>query len=371
MPTILFLNKTHPCRFSGAEKVVWEVGTELADHGWDVHYLSPDSDEEPTHRNVTFHHVETPDSFFAEKAAFFLKGIPVYRQVVRRIDPDLVYDNVSPFPFLYAYLADYERLVTKVMAVHGWSAFTTKHHPVTKLGTFAGEQLYRLLDGERLLALSSSTKQRLAERVRTNPDSISVASFGINVESFTYEFSPDGPILSLCELTPRKGIDTLIEAWQWIERTNRHQERSLLIAGDGPARDKLESKAASLGLERVEFKGFVDEAEKLRLLQEAYCYVLPTRMEGLGISNLEAMASGCVVVSTDTYGVKDYIHHGENGVLVLPDNPRELSAALDRTMSAGAQYKRMAQEGRQTVEAEYRLDERVAAERELLEAKIQ
>lgn len=368
MPTILFLSKAPPYRHTGAEQVVWNVGTHLATNGWDVHFLCPEGDAPPDVENVTYHHLSTPDSFFAEKATFFLKGVPAYRRVRSAIQPDLVYDNASPFPFLYAYAADSDRLITKVHAVYGLSAFQNKDHPLTQIGTIIGEQVYRAVDGANVLTISDSTKQRLSSLVRKNAGEITVVTNGVNTDSFDYAFSPDGPVLSLCELTPRKNVEMLLHAWKTVE-TRRSIERELLIAGDGPQREALERLADQLELSTVSFVGYVPESEKLELFKEAFCYVLPTRMEGFGLTNLEAMASGCVVVSTDVPGVRDYIIDGENGYTVASDNKQALAERLVNVLDAPEQQRGIAKSGKQTSER-YDIADAAEAERKVLAKKV-
>lgn len=365
MARILFLNKAPPYRNTGAEQVVWAVGTDLASHGWDVHFMTPDGEGQPDVENVTFHEVSTPDSFFAEKATFFLKGIPVYRRLCKELDPDLIYDNPSPLPFPYAHLSGSERVVAKVHAVYGTSAFNNKHHPLTKIGTLAGEQLYRGMDGDRLLTISKSTKHRLGKRVRRNADEITVVENGIDIERFDYVFNPEGPVVSLCELTPRKNVACLLRAWSRLEDDDLIN-RPLIVAGDGPRRAALEDLATELSLSSVTFRGYITEDEKLQLLSDAFCFVLPTRMEGFGLANLEAMASGCVTVSTNTPGVRDYLTDGTNGQMVPSNDPEVLARTLADIMMNPDAKEPLARKGRDTAE-EHDRKSSLKREREVLE----
>lgn len=369
MKKILFLNKAPPYQNTGAEQVVWEVGQHLAAHSWDVHFLTPDRDGSPDVDNVTFHKVATPDSFFAEKAAFFLKGAPEYLRLRNTLDPDLIYDNASPFPFLYAHLLDRDRLVTKVHAVYGKTAFQNKHHPITKVGTFAGEQLYRVMNGNKLLTVSESTKQRLQKRVRRNPAAITVVENGINVDEFDYRFNPEGPILSLSALTPRKNVASLLRAWSQLEASGE-VDRELVIAGDGPQRKALEDLAADLSLSSMSFRGYVPEDKKPLLLRDAFCYVLPTQMEGFGLTNLEAMASGCVTVSTDTPGVRDYLVDGTNGRMVPPNDPDALAATLSTLLNNSKSQEPLVRHGRETAK-QYDRSKTLDQERKVLEQLLE
>ena len=368
MPRILFLNKAPPYQDSGAEKVIWEVGKHLAEHDWEVHYLCPLNSEGqvPSKRqNIDFHTVDTPDSYLASRVSYFVTGISKYRHLAAELDPDIIYDNASPLMFIYTHLANPERTLTKVHGINGRQAFINKPHIPTKVGTFLGDQLYRLKDGRRILTVSKSTKERLKGRVRKNHDKISVVQNGINVEEFEYQFSPDGPILCLCMLTPRKNVATLLKAWHQLEQQG--VDRELVIAGDGPSRTNLESLARKLGLKQTTFRGYVSKETKRRLLQEAYCYVLPTRLEGLGLSNLEAMASGCAVISTDTYGIKDYLESDENGLMVPTEDPDAVAKAIQRLLSNPELGAELAYAGRETVEQHFRIQDAVERERKILE----
>jgi len=371
MACILFLNKAPPYRSSGAETVIWELGKHLAACDWDVHYLSPlnvDDTEPPATDNITFHNVHTPGSYLAGRVAYFVVGIQKYRQLVKELDPDLIYDNASPLMFPYAHLADADRTVTKVHGINGREAFRNKPHLPTKIGTFLGDQLYRVKDGRRILTVSDSTKERLRGRVKRNHEGITVVRNGIDVSEFDYQFSPEGPVLCLCMLTPRKNVATLLQAWQQLGHDGINRE--LIIAGDGPSRDRLEALADDLDLQQITFKGYVPESEKHRLLQEAYCYVLPTRLEGLGLSNLEAMASGCAIVSTDAYGVRDYLNNGDNGLAVPIENPSALADAIARLLENPTVGEELAEAGRETVERDFRIEDAVERERKVLERFI-
>jgi glycosyltransferase involved in cell wall biosynthesis len=368
MPRILFLTKAPPYRNTGAEQVVWGIGQHLAANGWDVHFLTPGGDNTPDIEDVTFHGVKTPDSFFAEKAAFFLRGASAYLELRSELDPDLVYDNPSPFPFPYAHLLDSDRLVAKVHAVYGLSAFRNKHHPITKIGTLLGEQLYRGMDGRRLLTISESTKHRLGKRVRRNADDIIVVENGIEYERFEYRFNPDGPVLSLCELTPRKNVACLLRAWSRLEADGL-VDRPLVIAGDGPRRTALEELASELSLSSVTFEGHVPEDEKLKLFSDAFCYVLPTQMEGFGLANLEAMASGCITVTTDTPGVRDYLVDGTNGRMVPPNDSQTLAETLADVLAAPNSQEPLAKAGRETAAAHDRTST-LERERHVLERMV-
>ena len=105
-----------------------------------------------------------------------------------------------------------------------------------------------------------------------------------------------------------KRIDLLLEMWESVrERTGGN----LIIIGDGPERVRLESK----NVDGVEFTGFVSEAEKHRLMSEAWLLLHPASWEGWGLVITEAAVRGTPAVGFDVPGVRDAIVDNETGLL--------------------------------------------------------
>jgi glycosyltransferase involved in cell wall biosynthesis len=106
-----------------------------------------------------------------------------------------------------------------------------------------------------------------------------------------------------------------------------------LVAGDGDDKQRLERKAAALGLSRrVVFAGRVPEAEKADHYRLADVFVMPGRQEGFGFVFLEAMASGIPVVASKLDGSREAVLYGELGELADPDDREALKAAICRAL---------------------------------------
>lgn len=102
-------------------------------------------------------------------------------------------------------------------------------------------------------------------------------------------------------LEQRKGIKHLLHAFALLSKS--HPDVSLVIAGDGPDRPKLEALAADLELKQVTFLGYITEKEKVRYLRAADMACYPALWgESFGIVLLEAMATGTVTVAGDNSG---------------------------------------------------------------------
>jgi phosphatidylinositol alpha-mannosyltransferase len=108
-------------------------------------------------------------------------------------------------------------------------------------------------------------------------------------------------IFYLGRLEQRKGVKHLLHAFKLMTET--HPEVTLVIAGDGPDRAKLEQLASELELKNAVFLGFVSEKEKIHYLRTADLYCSPALYgESFGIVLLEAMATGIVTVAGDNPG---------------------------------------------------------------------
>src|SRR5439155_2587042 len=107
-----------------------------------------------------------------------------------------------------------------------------------------------------------------------------------------------------------------------------------LIAGDGDDRARLQSKAASLGLDHhVVFTGYIAEEQKADHYRFADAFVMPGRGEGFGIVYLEAMACGIPVVASKADASREAVLDGQLGVLADPSKPQEIRAAIKEALS--------------------------------------
>jgi len=123
----------------------------------------------------------------------------------------------------------------------------------------------------------------------------------------THEYSPDDAetedvYVTLSRLDWHKDIDGIVEAF------NQLDER-LIVAGDGPERERLERASGN----NIEFVGFVDEAEKQRLLSSAKAFVFNGRDEDFGIAPVEALAAGTPLLGVKEGMTQFQVIDGKNG----------------------------------------------------------
>ena len=145
-----------------------------------------------------------------------------------------------------------------------------------------------------------------------------------------------------------KGHDPLLEALPRVfsNRAGRPDLR-LVVAGDGDDRPRLEQKAAALGLagNRVFFTGFVDEATLAELYRRAALFAMPSRGEGFGLVYLEAMREGKPCIAARDGAAAEIVEDGVTGLLVDPEDPGEISAALACLLDEPELARRMGEAG--------------------------
>lgn len=130
-------------------------------------------------------------------------------------------------------------------------------------------------------------------------------------------------------LLPEKGQEYLVRAFAAV-RTKFLAAR-LLLAGDGPCRQRLESLVRELMLQdAVTFAGFIEEVSQVYAALDVF--VFPSLAEPLGTSLLAAMAWGLPVLAVASGGVPEYVENGNNGLLVVQPQPEQFAAAMRRLL---------------------------------------
>ena len=139
-------------------------------------------------------------------------------------------------------------------------------------------------------------------------------------------------VLCVGRLVPHKGQRVLIDAMALVSRVIPWR---LVIAGTGEQEEHLRTRCSSAGIhERVVFAGALTDNELNAEYSKASVVVLPsistrTGVEGFGIVLLEAMAYGCPLVASAVGGIPEVLEQGNCGLLVEPENPLALAAAVE------------------------------------------
>jgi glycosyltransferase involved in cell wall biosynthesis len=151
-------------------------------------------------------------------------------------------------------------------------------------------------------------------------------------------------LLSVGRLDQQKGQADLLCAVAGV-----HSERPdvrLVVAGDGPERERLEELISALGLQQtVRLLGHRRDVE--HLMDAADLFVFPSHFEGTPFAMLEAMAHGLPVVATAFGGAEEILDDGRTGILVPVGRPDALRAAIIAALAGPQRLARLAAAGRE------------------------
>ena len=190
-------------------------------------------------------------------------------------------------------------------------------------------------------------KKMGAKKVVIIPNGVDLSRFKPKPRSKIKKFT----IVTTSSLIPRNGVDTLIDA---VALLSKDIDWQLLIAGDGPKELSLKAQSLKLKLtNKIKFLGRVNNSKIPQLLAKADIFVRPSRQEGFGVSFLEALAAGVPVIATPVGGILDFIHHKKTGLLVTPDDPKELKDAIELLIQNNNLKRSLVKNGIQLVNKKY------------------
>ena len=203
---------------------------------------------------------------------------------------------------------------------------------------------------DQILPVSSYVKKNLINDYRIPKFKISVIPNGVNTDIFfptPYRSNSDINILYVGRLYKGKGIEFLIDA---VERLIAdHPSLRLIVAGEGKYIKSLKTYIqAKTVCDHIIFLGWKDSWALNKLYNKATVYVMPSIVEGFGLSLLEAMACKCPVIATDSGGSIDIIHHDYNGLLVSYGDTTQLTTAINSLLKNEIKKNKFAHNGFET-----------------------
>jgi glycosyltransferase involved in cell wall biosynthesis len=149
-------------------------------------------------------------------------------------------------------------------------------------------------------------------------------------------------------LERQKGVDVLLEAWKNV--IQNIPEAHLVMAGSGSLLSDVRREVARASLSaHVTVEGQLPHSDVKALIDASSVVVLPSRSEGLGLVIIEAFLRARPVVGTAVGGIPELISDRRNGLLVPPEDPKRLAAALKELLLSPALGLAMGQEGRRDI----------------------
>jgi len=151
----------------------------------------------------------------------------------------------------------------------------------------------------------------------------------VNIDRDEYKKSLGIPenavmLLSIGEMIERKNHEVIIRALGKLQNNNIYY----CIAGKGPLENHLKGLTKELGIDKnVIFLGFRKDIPEL--CNAADISAFPSRIEGLGLAGIEAMAAGVPLISSNVHGILDYVIDGKTGFACNPEDVDGFARAID------------------------------------------
>ncbi len=204
-----------------------------------------------------------------------------------------------------------------------------------------------------LIANSEYTRRAIQVAYRLTPGKLfrcfKCINFDIYEASKLSYHSSEGMVLFVGGNLQRKGLQVLIKAAPLIVK--RRPDIKFYVVGYDNNIPKMQKLCRQLGVEaNFIFLGWLPNDEVRRLYLEADIFAMPSLSEAFGVALLEALASGVPVVATRVGGIPEFIQHGINGLLIEPNNPRELAESILKLLEDVDMAAQLGQQGRITAQ---------------------
>jgi glycosyltransferase involved in cell wall biosynthesis len=193
--------------------------------------------------------------------------------------------------------------------------------------------LMRLMDG--IATVSYTTRRYMINRYHLEPDKIFITTNGLSpcfkilseTERKTPELRGKKYILHISRYSARKNPKTIIQGFaEFIKETGL--DYFLICAGKGWDNAEALKTAERTGIkDRYYAPGFISEAGAVQLLNSAEVFLFPSFAEGFGMPNIEAMACGCPVITSNVFAIPEIVGDAAY-ILTRPDSAGELAQGI-------------------------------------------
>ena len=365
---IAWLGKKSP--FCGNVTYGREITNALLDRDYRVSFLhfSQSQENYEHHRSQSTsesncHEVSLP---FIYKSQVYtiptLKSSKVLLRSLRQLQPDLVHASLtlSPLDFRLPDICE-ELNIPLVATFH--PPFDSKIRNLKSSTQYLTYQLYApfLARYDRTIVFSEIQRDLLiklgvpGDRVAIIPNGVDRQKYAPGYSSFKYQMKAKRLFVYQGRIATEKNIEALLKAWKLAEMGDECQ---LLMVGDGPMRSSLQP---SYGKEHnIIWLGYIDdERQRINILRSADVFILPSLVEGLSISLLEAMSCGVACLATDAGADGEVLEQGAGVVLDTQDVTSQLKTLLPLFRDHPEMTELLGQKARQRVIERYTLQQNI------------
>ncbi|NTV29355.1 MAG: glycosyltransferase family 4 protein [Candidatus Omnitrophica bacterium] len=217
--------------------------------------------------------------------------------------------------------------------------------------------------GRRVIAISRPVVDHLTRDMEVRPEKIVLVPNGIDLNAFRplsdaerqalrdrWGLGREPVVGIVARLSDVKGHAFLIDAVAQVRKV--FPDVKCLIFGDGPLETELKQRVQTLGLkDAVLFYPVINRTSEVLGLLDVF--VMPSLSEGLGLSAMEAMASGLPTVASGVGGLLDLIQDGVTGRLVPPKDPTALALVIQDVLADRVRARDMGEKARFFIATNY------------------
>ncbi|MFW5779159.1 MAG: glycosyltransferase family 4 protein [Coleofasciculus sp.] len=246
------------------------------------------------------------------------KASKVLKQALQQLRPDLVHASLtlSPLDFLLPEICE-DLNLPLVATFH--PPFDGKRRNLKSGTQLVAYQLYApfLAHYDRVIIFSQLQRDLLVRlgvprhKLAVIPNGVDVQKYAPGTSSLKVRFDAQRLFVYQGRIATEKNVEALLKAWK---QSQMGDGCKLLIVGNGPLVPTL--RPFYDRYDGILWLGFVaDEQQRIEILQAADVFILPSLLEGLSLSLLEAMACGLACVATDA-GADGEVLEGGAGIIL-------------------------------------------------------
>ncbi|MBW4558142.1 MAG: glycosyltransferase family 4 protein [Trichormus sp. ATA11-4-KO1] len=314
---IAWIGKKSP--FCGNVTYSREITNALLDRGHQVSFLHFAQEESEPDNWPNFQEVSLP---FIYKSQVYtiptFKATKLLTESLREIKPDIVHASLtlSPLDFVLPEICDQLNLPL-VATFH--TPFAGKGAKLISGTQLLAYQLYAPFLGnyDRVIVFSQIQRELLARlgvregKIAVIPNGVDASKYSPGASTVKAEFKAERLFVYQGRIAPEKNVEALLRAWK---QSQMRAGSKLLVVGDGALKASLEPFYSSES--GIIWLGFVaEENRRIEILRGADVFILPSLVEGLSLSLLEAMASGIACLATDVGADGEVLEKGAGIVL--------------------------------------------------------
>ena len=218
------------------------------------------------------------------------------------------------------------------------------------LGGLAGyllEKINLFSSADLFIAISYVTKNKLIAQGVDKTKVITIPC-GIEAGEFKQKIHKSSvpQIICISRLVSYKRIKDLLLAFALVERELKKVR--LLIVGSGPQKKELLNLAKELKiLNKIQFLENLPRQQLIKKIKESHLFVLPSAVEGFGISTIESAAAGVPYVVSDIPVFREVTKNGKGGLLFNLGSPKDLAAKIKRLLQQDVLYKKKIEDAKE------------------------